>query len=233
MAKARLHGHRRQQILTFLAQYEGEWGVDDLAEHFKVAYQTAHEWKRQLEHEQMVTRTSTPGRRVQYMITEGGIVALDKDIDSPTPPVGVDSAAIKITYQRLRVPLAEWALPKVWGGNVNLTNLAGAALIYLFIRSYFADAPDHQHLRGSIPAKDIHTYLLNIRKSLRDELNVLDQLLSFPSPWEEGSEFSQRFGGLHDQFGLDHCIQVAAKFHQRRLEEQAQASIRIAEPGDQ
>lgn len=170
----------REALLSWMKDRDKPFTVDDVAERFSKHYQTAWKWMRRLEFEGMIEEhPMTRGRASQWVLCV-------------SPDTG-DQRAVRIAHGNKQLTIAEWAGDRRGAPNVAI---AAKGLLYLFIRSYYEDAPDHQHLRGRIPAADVRAIIARQLDLIEEDVSVIRQLLAYRGPWQEGSELAQRFGVL-------------------------------------
>lgn len=177
--------------------------IEDVSQHFQVHYQTARDWVSQLEQMSILKRHPfRAGRKVQYVLSANGEGSLTETEDP----------FIQVVRGAETLSLADWVsgtrpvkdpVPLLRDGK--LASI-GAAMAYLYVRSYYADAPDHQHLRGITTPVEVRAFVGARLAQLRLDLEVVEQMLSYSGPWREGGEFARRFGLVADLAGV---MQVA------------------------
>jgi len=117
--------------------------------------------------------------------------------------------SLKVQRGNKTLDLAEWAATHLQDSSIVY---CAAGVIYLFVRSYYADAPDHQHLRGVISSVDVRAFIANMLKELKKDIEVIEQILSYRVPFNEGGDLAQRFGTPPVGFDMNAAMEVARNF---------------------
>lgn len=205
MTNKRLLGNKqRELLLDWIEDREGTFTIKDIEEEFNNHYQTAFNWVRTLETEGLVQVVGKEGKTNLY---------------SACTPVGghdpesMNARALRIAWSpgkdKKELSVAEWA-----SGHVDQMPVGAAcgAMLYLFIRSYYYDAPDHQHLRGVASPIEVRAAMEKILKFIEAEAHVIRQLLALRAPWVEGPSLALRFGNPVGGFGMDAAMEKAQAF---------------------
>lgn len=190
MPVVKLSGSAKELVMEWVGALESAFTIEDMAQQFSVHEQTARRWVWQLKDECLLVESPIKrGRRSQFLqareITSNGMY-------------DEMAAAIKAARGNSQVTIAEWA--RDTAGNDNLSK-AALAMVYLYVRSYYSESPDHQHLRGTIPPVEVRAYVASLLSDLRKDVEVLEQLVAYNTPWTEGGEISRRFGLVENLAG--------------------------------
>jgi len=161
--------------------------VKDVEVHFGKHYLTSYRWIKQLQAEGFVELyPMRRGRADQYVLVEGSL-------EAAAPGVANDAGAraLRVACGNEQLTVAAWACR-----NLETSAIPAIAhgLLYLYARSYYAGVPDHEHLRGPVPAVDVRAFIAQQLAALKRDLSAIEQLMSFKQPWEETDALAQRFG---------------------------------------
>lgn len=195
---------QKELLLEWIAELADPVTIKDIALKYDVHAQTARLWVNQLRDEGLMTEhPMRRGRELQFIRTKEGSGEIRNGEPSYRDP---DDVAIRMVRGKDQITPAEFSLSNLQ--NASMPRMA-AAITYLFVRSYFADMPDHQHLRGTTPAIEVRAFLAEILQQTEKDMEVLRQLISFGAPWRDDGEFAMRFGNMTD---LNGAMQVAQQF---------------------
>lgn len=198
-----LDPRQREFILDWIGEQKDPVTYDDLAHRCGVHYQTARTWIIMLEHEGLLTEYPIrQGNRKRFMISKS----------QPEEAGRVVRGPMMIARGTEQMTFMDWA-----ARNLNNTFIAQVAhgMIYLYVRSYFANSPDHQHLRGVKVPVEVRTMILEWVDQAKRDLGAIQQMLSYQGAWHEGGELAERFGPLPVGIEMSEVIQKAAFFHQQ------------------
>lgn len=175
---------RREMLLDWMDQRSQAFTIKDVSVSQGVHYQTAWAWMQLLRDEGLVERNGQRDGRADLYVRKAGAFENEQHRGQ---------RAIRVAHGGKHVTIAQWVAQNLSDSNVAAS---AHALAYLLIRSYYADAADYQHLRGSIPALEVRAFVARAVAAIKEDLHVLEQLLGYRVPWGEGSELALRFGDL-------------------------------------
>lgn len=170
----------RELIVEWITDLGQPFTIDELANHFDIHYQTAWKYVRGLTDTGILDKVDD--RRLG---TRNDLYSLAGS-DEITP-----EQALRIRFGNDNLTLAEWACGNL--ENADIPKIAHG-MMYLFVRSYYADAPDHQHLRGIHDPVQVRSFIADKLKELKKSVRAIEEMLSYRLPFDEGSKLAQRFG---------------------------------------
>jgi len=187
MSSGKLTPIQRELIIEWMNSLSDPFTVEDLKQQFDVHHMTAYRWMRELETDRVVVRHPfRKVRSIQYTMAP----------DFATNDIDPEAAAIQVRFGNNSIQLSEFVQAL---GSDGRMRTVGGILEYLFVRSYYADSPDHQHLRGTITTADARTIVINQLTDMRRLCDAVEQLIAYTSVWREGGDLSRRFGPLVKQ----------------------------------
>lgn len=189
-------------IMNWARDRDAPFTVKDLQLYANVHYQTAYGWIRDMERTGYLERLpmrAAGSRSDQFVLLKGEVGDLQNRAD------------LKLRRGQASISPAFWATT-----HINATDMASVAyaVLYLFTRSYYNDAPDHQHLRGTVTPVAVRAFIASRLKELEKDIEIVRQLLSFRVLFDEGSEFAQRFGIPAEGFDMLQATEAARVFLQ-------------------
>lgn len=204
MTTGRLKASQKELIIEWASGLPDPFTIDDLRQKFGVHYQTAWAWiKELLEAEVLIQHPFKQGRAHRFMLKRFEGAGNNEDSYDPI------ASAIRVTWGTKDQLLSEFALPRHRDQKMALI---GHALYYLFVRSFYADAEGHQHLRGVYTPYDVRNHIVDVLRAMKRDVEVVEQLLAYTAPWLEGGEFARRFGPSDPGFGLQEAMGAARSY---------------------
>lgn len=203
-SKRLLGAKQREVLLEWIDDREGTFTIKDIEDEYEVHYQTAFNWMRTLETEGLVQVSGKgPDGKTNLYHASAPVGGYD--------PESMNSRALRIAWgkDKQELSIAEWVVPH---HTQDYMEAIGSAFFYLFVRSYYYDAPDHQHLRGVASPIEVRAAVEKIVKFMEAELNAIRQILALRVPWVEGPSFSLRFGAQPAGFDLTKAVEMAQAF---------------------
>lgn len=191
MSKSTMRPDKKEALVEWIGDFPNGATTQEIADAFEVHYQTAYGWVKQLEEERLVRKGDfkQPYRYVTEARTQSG--------------------PILVRHGKYRVTPAAWAMTSLQ--EAGLAKLAHA-FVYLFVRSYYYDAPDQQHLRGVLTPQEVRDLIEEVVKDVESQLAIAKQLLSIRTPWSEGPLFAQRFGSPPVGLTMQDAVDAARLF---------------------
>jgi hypothetical protein len=229
MTEPGIDPQQRELLLDWAREQNDPFTHQDVSTFFQVHYLTGYRWVKQLVREGFFERYPIRrGRADQFIVV--------KEAMEPAAP-GVHSEAslraIRVACGNDQLSIAAWAMR-----NLNNTSIAAVAhgLLYLYTRSYYHGAPEHEHLRGPAPVVEVRTFVANQLNMLKRDIAVIEQVLQFKQPWIEDDELAQRFGEFPPGTTMTQVLEKAHLFadailgYGARVEaETVQAELAIAD----
>lgn len=197
-----LSSMQKELVIEYLLSLDRPFTNEDLATRWDVHEQTSRLWISQLRNEGVIAdHPMRLGRKLQFVLSMEGTGRVD--VDDP------ELRAVRVVQGKEQVTPAQWSRGNLQNSSVVL----GAAVMqYLFVRSYYADSPDHQHLRGTVSPVEARAFFAELIKDLEANLEVMRQLLAYNAPWIEGGDFARRFGMMDNlAASMGVATQVEAK----------------------
>lgn len=219
MTKTRLSNKQREVLIEWVNDRNDSFTIAEVQDIYEVHYMTAHSWVRTLENEGLIELVEKAGKTHHYRAA---------------PPVGgfdqetMNARALRVTFgpSKKELSIAEWA-----SGHCenNPVPAATAGMLYLFVRSYYYDAPDHQHLRGVATPLEVRGAMDKILRAMEAEANVVRQLLALRAPWIEGPSMALRFGNPVAGFEMTEAVNMAQGFQRDVLGYKEAPAIEVEE----
>lgn len=203
-AKRLLGAKKREILIEWINDRANTFTIKEVEEEFEVHYQTAFNWVRTLETEGLVQVVDSAGKTNLYRACApvGGF-----------DPESMNARALRITSGKGKeeLSIAEWAVSHMQSAGIPRI---AHGLIYLFVRSYYYDAPDHQHLRGVMTPLEVRTAIEKDLRDIEDNIAIVRQILSLRVPWVEGPTMSLRFGAQPAGFDLARAVEASKTFQE-------------------
>lgn len=202
MSNVNLNPQQREAILDWMRAQSDPFTYRDVELYFNVHYLTAYKWVNTLKTEGFVARYPfRRGRADQFVVNA-------EAMSPSTPGVHSEAAlrALRVARGNDQLSVAQWAT-----ANVEHASIAAIAraMLYLYARSYYFGAPEHEHLRGPIPVVEVRSFIAEQLAQVKRDVAVIEQLLSFKQPWGEDDALAQRFGEFPPGTTMTQVLEMA------------------------